>query len=204
MIDKLKDKSLLIVEDDIALRKQLLLFLRPKLAVIDEASTINEAETLLGQKHYHILLLDLGLPPAENTPELGIKLLSQLDDQYKVIVLTGQEDETAIRQAIKHGAFDYLVKPVRPETILQCLQRAALFLDTEQTLQKEENLHKITLNFSEHKGLQHARESVEKKVLEKVLKETNFNVYQTAKRLGLKRQSVYYFIKKFKFERKDE
>ncbi len=203
-MNKLKDKSLLIVEDDIALRKQLLLFLRPELALVDEASTINEATGLLKQNHYHLLLLDLGLPPAENTPDQGLRLLTRLSGQYKVIVLTGQDDETAVRQAIKHGAFDYLVKPVPSETLLQSLQRAALFLDTEQTLQKKEGLHKITLNFSEENGLQQARETIEKKVLEKVLEDTGFNVYQTARRLGLKRQSVYYFIKKFNLERKDK
>ncbi|NLT24614.1 MAG: Fis family transcriptional regulator, partial [Syntrophorhabdus sp.] len=53
------------------------------------------------------------------------------------------------------------------------------------------------------KGLQPAREEAEKNIILKVLKDTNFNVYKSAKLLGVKRESVYYFIKKFGFRRED-
>ena len=53
-------------------------------------------------------------------------------------------------------------------------------------------------------GLQLAREEAEKNIIMKVLRDTNFNIYRSAKILGVKRESLYYFIKKFGWKREDD
>jgi len=53
-------------------------------------------------------------------------------------------------------------------------------------------------------GLKSVRDEVEEKLVRQVLQETGFNVNQSAARLGLKRESLYYFLKKFGIERRDD
>lgn len=53
-------------------------------------------------------------------------------------------------------------------------------------------------------GLKAVREEAEEKLVRQVLKETGFNVYQSALRLGIKRESIYYFMKKFGISRDDD
>jgi transcriptional regulator of acetoin/glycerol metabolism len=48
--------------------------------------------------------------------------------------------------------------------------------------------------------LSDARESLEKRLLSKVLKETGYNISETARRLGITRPTVYRLIKKYGLE----
>jgi len=48
------------------------------------------------------------------------------------------------------------------------------------------------------------REEAEKNFVLKVLRDTNFNIYKAAKLLNVKRESIYYFMKKFGFKREEE
>ncbi len=191
----------LIVEDDVALKGQIIFYLKSHVKEIYEASTVEDALTYINKVKFDVILLDLGLPPSENSPEEGMRLLSYLDENTKIIVITGQDEQDTVKKAIKYGVFDYLIKPLDPVIILNAIKRAYLFLKAEDAIKDEENLEKIQIFYEQDKGLQQAREAVERGVLEKVLKETNFNIYKAAKRLGLKRQSVYYFIKKFNIKR---
>ena len=50
-------------------------------------------------------------------------------------------------------------------------------------------------------GMKKVRNAAEQKLLKKVLADTNFNVHETARRLGLKRENVYYLINKYGLER---
>ena len=52
-------------------------------------------------------------------------------------------------------------------------------------------------------GLKTVREEAEEKLIRQVLRETGFNVYQSAGKLGVKRESIYYFMKKFGITRDD-
>nr|WP_279576225.1 helix-turn-helix domain-containing protein [Thiomicrorhabdus marina] len=50
-------------------------------------------------------------------------------------------------------------------------------------------------------GVKPVRNQAEEKMLRQVLADTNFNVHESARRLGLKRENVYYLIKKYNIER---
>jgi two-component system, response regulator RegA len=143
-------------------------------------------------------------PPHDNTPEEGLRLLHYILENFgiKCIILTGQKTENAALESIKSGAFDYLVKPVSMEQLIFSIDRAILFRDTEQKLSRQ-GVAKVSFGIEVGKGLQPAREEAEKNVILTVLKDTNFNIYKSAKLLGVKRESLYYFIKKFGFKRED-
>jgi two-component system response regulator RegA len=193
--------TLLLVEDDIALRKQIRFSLEDNFTIL-EAKNRKEATELLRTNPIDVVILDLGLPPNEGTPEEGLIVLSHILKHYssKVIILTGQKTEGIALEAIKSGAFDYLLKPVSMEKILFSVERAILFKNAEEELEKQ-GITKITLDVEVGKGLQPLRDEADKHVILKVLKDTNFNIYRSAKILGVKRESLYYFLKKFGLKR---
>jgi two-component system response regulator RegA len=193
--------AILLVEDDIALRKQIRFSLEGNFAIL-EAATRNDAIELLKNNLIDVVILDLGLPPYEGTPEEGLIILSSILNHHssKVIILTGQKTEGIALEAIKSGAFDYLLKPVSMEKILFSVERAILFKNAEEELEKQ-GIKKITFDVEVGKGLQPFRDEADKHIILKVLKDTNFNIYQSAKILGVKRESLYYFLKKFGLKR---
>lgn len=197
--------TILLVEDDPALRLVMRNVMESNGYNVLEADSRLAAESVL-QEHSNIaaLVLDLGLPPSPHTTSEGlatIKLVVEGLYPAKIVVLTGQDEESSALAAIKEGAFDFLAKPSSSEDILNAVQRAVLFYDKEKTLSEEEGLTRLQINAKVADGLKAVREEAEEKLVRKVLKDTEFNVYQSAAKLGLKRESIYYFLKKFGIKR---
>ena len=70
-----------------------------------------------------LALVDLGLPPAEHRPDEGFALIGELlahDARMRIIVLSGQNDESNARHARALGAIDFVPKPALPQ-VLRCL-----------------------------------------------------------------------------------
>jgi transcriptional regulator with GAF, ATPase, and Fis domain len=85
---------------------------------------------------------------------------------------------------------------------LHAINRALLFLQKERELGKE-GITRIAINAQIGDGLKSVRADAEERLVRQILKETGFNVYQSAKRLGVKRENIYYFLKKFGIARDD-
>ena len=196
-------KSILLAEDDLALRKQITFALEKDYKVY-EAGNRKAAEEIVLKEHLDLAIIDLGLPPNEQTPEEGLALMNFISEKSnaKIIVLTGQKTKEAAKESIKCGTFDYILKPVNVEQLLFSIERAILFMETEQEI-CEEGSEKVSFNIKIGEGLQPLRELAEKNLIIKVLNDTEFNIYKAAKILGVKRESLYYFIKKFGLERKN-
>lgn len=192
---------IILIEDDEALRKQLRFTLENENCIC-EAGNRNEAVEALKKCNPDIAIVDLGLPPNENSPEEGLFIIDHINCCYnsKIIVLTGQTTKEAAVRSLETGCFDYLEKPVNIDQLLFSIERAKLFLDTEQEL-KNRGVERIEIQVEVGKGLQDIREQAEKNLIMKILNETGFNVYKSAKILGVKRESLYYFIRKFNLER---
>ncbi|MEU4395422.1 response regulator transcription factor [Kribbella sp. NPDC023855] len=73
------------------------------------------ADVLLRHAEAQVILLDLGLPDID-----GLEVLRKLRrvDDVVVIVLTCRDDERSVVLALRLGADDYLVKPVRLAELL--------------------------------------------------------------------------------------
>ena len=118
-------RPLLIVEDDLALQKQI------KWALDRfEVVTASDRESALVQFRRHqpaVVTMDLGLPPDPDSTSEGFKLLGQLldlDPNVKVIVLTGQNDQSNALRAVAMGAYDFFAKPFEPELLGLTIDRA--------------------------------------------------------------------------------
>jgi two-component system, NtrC family, response regulator len=116
---------MLIVEDDLALQKQIKWSLDRF-----ESVTATDRESALVQLRRHqpsVVTMDLGLPPDPDSVSEGFKLLEQMldaDPNVKVIVLTGQNQQSHAIRAVALGAYDFLAKPFDPEILGLTVDRA--------------------------------------------------------------------------------
>ena len=128
-----RPRPLLIVEDDLALQKQL----RWSFDQF-EALTAVDRESALAQIHRHappVVTMDLGLPPDADSVSEGFLLLEQIlaiAPDTKVIVLTGQNDHANALRAIALGAYDFFAKPFEPELLALTIDRAFRLYDLQQ------------------------------------------------------------------------
>ena len=128
-----KLRPLLIVEDDVALQKQL----RWSFDKF-EALTASDRESALAQLHRHspaVVTMDLGLPPDADSVSEGFLLLEQIlaaAPDTKVIVLTGQNDQANALRAIALGAYDFFAKPFEPQLLTLTIDRAFRLFDLQQ------------------------------------------------------------------------
>lgn len=202
-----EDKGhILLVEDDSVLRMLLRDTLRNEGYQVTEAANRPEAmRHIADTPELGVAIVDLGLPPVEHTTLEGLTLIRDVNadsTKLKIIVLTGQDEEQAALEAIREGAFDFLAKPARTEDILNAVNRAFLFHRKERDL-NEDGVARLQFNARYTDGLKAVREDAEEKLVRQVLRETGFNVYKSAEKLGVKRESIYYFMKKFHISRDD-
>jgi two-component system NtrC family response regulator len=128
-----KSPPLLIVEDDVALQKQLKWSLDRF-----ESVTAGDRESGLSQfrrSQPAVVTMDLGLPPDPDSVSEGFALLEQmlgLDPNVKVIVLTGQNDRTNALRAVEMGAYDFLPKPCDPDLLGLTVDRALRMYQLQQ------------------------------------------------------------------------
>ncbi len=150
-----------------------------------------------------LALLDLGLPPHPNEPTEGLELLRLLileQPSLKVVVLTGQDEPSVALTAIGLGAFDFLNKPASSQRLREALARAVLFLQAEKQLSTDGQA-RMTLTAPIGEGVREFGEAAQERLVRSVLAESQFNVAQAARKLGLSREHLYYFMKKFGIER---
>ncbi len=193
-----------VLEDDPALREMWGWMLEDEgYAVACYANPAELHSALTAQAMPDLLLLDLGLPPQPDSAEEGLAVLEQLavnTPDLKVIVLTGQNQDANVYRAIKAGAFDFIAKPVSVDHLLLAVKRAAMFRQQEQRLQSE-GARRLVIDAPVDQGMKAVRNEAEKRLLTAILHETDFNVHEMARRMGIKRENVYYLLKKYELAR---
>lgn len=196
--------AVLLVEDDAALSGYLAASLRDQGFSVQTASDRAQALACLAQPAAPVLvLLDLGLPPQPSTMREGLAVLDEglrLNPNLKILVLTGQDDASAAHEAVRRGAFDFLLKPVALDAVLAALRRAQLFAREEArgVRDGEARLH-ITTRIGE--GPKEAGAQAEEQLLRRTFTAAGYNVAETARQLGLAREHVYYYLNKYGIRR---
>ena len=143
--------ALLVVEDDEAIRMQLNYALRDDFA-LRFAGDAAVARAVFREARPPLMSLDLGLPPAADGVEEGLKVLEEtlkLASATKIIVLTGNGDRENAVRAIRLGAFDYHAKPVAIDEFKAMLQRAAYLYGLEAESEKQLQTTEAAVRFED-------------------------------------------------------
>lgn len=108
----------LIVDDELLAREELKgqLAAFPHVEVVGEAADVDQAFNLITSHAPDLVFLDIDLGAAT-----GFDLLERIDTGFKVIFVTAH-NEYAIR-AFEVNALDYLLKPVWPDRLGNCIKR---------------------------------------------------------------------------------
>lgn len=127
--------DLLIVDDDPLISDTLSYVLANDFTVY-VADSRAQAKSLLRQleRSPQLALIDLGLPPTPHRPDEGFRLVSELiahSPGMKIVVLSGQSDETNARHARTLGAVDFVHKPCEPDALRALLKHALEIQDAE-------------------------------------------------------------------------
>src|SRR6266542_4438585 len=149
---------ILIVDDEVQIRRLLEITLSANGYKISEASTGKEGLAMAATTHPVLIILDLGLPDIN-----GFDVLKKLREWYAkpIIILSVRSSEDDIVRALDNGANDYLTKPFRTGELLarirvairqsqsvpdkQLLEFDALSIDlTNHTARKNNELLKLT------------------------------------------------------------
>ena len=113
--------GLIIVDDDALIRGSLQLILADDFDIHVAANRSAAISLLRGlPTPPQLALVDLGLPPTPHRPVEGFNLITELLAHFramKIIVLSGQQDDSNARHARTLGAIDFIAKPSPPEQI---------------------------------------------------------------------------------------
>ena len=117
----LRGASVLVLEDELLLRKQVAAVLEQHEADVTAVGTVDEARRMIASLPFDFALLDVNLPDG-----LGTDLLSDgvFSPNTAVVICTAEGGVQGAVEAIRNGAQDYLQKPVDPNVLPMILQRA--------------------------------------------------------------------------------
>lgn len=113
---------ILIVDDERHTLDALGVILRREGHTALTATSGTEALKHLDEQDVDIVLSDVKMPAMD-----GLSLLRQIKSEYTgvvVVMMSGHQDVNSAVEAMKEGAFDYLVKPFGKEDVIRTIQKA--------------------------------------------------------------------------------
>lgn len=125
--------SLLIVEDDLQLKRALTVNLEARKYRVDTAITGAAALEILATGQPDVLIIDLGLPDID-----GVDLIAQIrqTSRIPIIVLSARDREIEKVRALDAGADDYVTKPFGIDELLARLRVILRRSDQQETSRK--------------------------------------------------------------------
>lgn len=117
-----KGIRILLVDDEKVYVETLANRLRKRGFSVSKANSGAEGIQLLRKDEYDVAVLDLKMEDMDGIEVL--KIFRKMAPRLMVLMLTGHGSETAARQGIEYGAFDYLSKPCEFEELLEKIMNA--------------------------------------------------------------------------------
>ena len=117
-----KEIRILVVDDDTELTDMLVAYLDQLGYTATAAYDSREGFELFQKSRYPLVITDLKMPAMD-----GIELMERIkaiDRKTLVIVITGHGTIESAVAALKKGAYDFIAKPFKPETLKVIVDRA--------------------------------------------------------------------------------
>ncbi len=221
--DMNKKPNILIVDDNKAVLHALQLLLFPCYNKIGTLLSPVSLLNVLRHGEWDILLLDMNFRTGMNTGEEGLYWLKEVKRRFPhlpVVLFTAYGDVQLAVRGIKEGASDFVLKPWENEKLITTLD-AVLKHQTKENKKQEKKeqdyweedesiskLRALIEKAAEEKesvqgmmtdadGNRLTLEEVEKIHIEKTIDHCNGNLAETARTLGITRQTLYNKMKKY-------
>ncbi|OKP98892.1 helix-turn-helix domain-containing protein [Paenibacillus sp. P46E] len=137
----------LIVDDEARVRKAVRLLVdwdAHQIGEILEAGNGNEAIQLIRKEKPALVIMDMMMESGN-----GIELMTWVNEfagSTKFIVVSGHNDFDFVRQTVRHGGIDYILKPIEPEMINNAVSKAVAAWRTEEEERSHRQKQSIRLN----------------------------------------------------------
>lgn len=125
-------RDILIVDDDMETLEYLEMVLSQAGHAVVVAADVPAAARALASRRFDMVLTDLSLPKGSGLDVL--EAVRKADPVTVGIVLSGHGTVDSALEAMRNGAYDYLVKPTAPEILLAAVKRGLEYHDLKQSL----------------------------------------------------------------------
>jgi DNA-binding NtrC family response regulator len=115
-------RSLLVVDDDLAMREMLASLFQEQGFGVCEAATADKAIECLGENDIDVVLSDIRMPGKSGIEMVGE--VRKLRPETPVVLMTAFGSIDSAVEAMRAGAFDYITKPFEPEAVQFTVERA--------------------------------------------------------------------------------
>ncbi|TRZ98952.1 MAG: sigma-54-dependent Fis family transcriptional regulator [Deltaproteobacteria bacterium] len=143
-MDPIPLKRVLVVDDEPMIVTLLSTILREKGWDVTEARSGTEGIDLLDRTQFDVILTDLVMPG-----DSGIDLLraaKEIHPDVEVILMTGYATADTAIEAMRNGAFHYIMKPLKTEEMAHLLEKAY----SQRQLQRENRFLKSDISAAHH------------------------------------------------------
>ena len=117
-----KMRKVLVVEDEEIVRLSHMRTLAGQSCNVEAACGAEEALEKMQREPADVVLMDLRMPGMDGLAAL--KTIKERWPETEVVIITGYPSVYTAREAVRLGAFDYLVKPVSPDEVLAVANEA--------------------------------------------------------------------------------
>jgi two-component system nitrogen regulation response regulator NtrX len=114
--------SVLVVDDEAAIRDSLHMILEYEGYRVDEAASGAQALAKVGERAPDAIVLDIKMPEMDGLEFL--KALRERGYEMPVLMISGHADVATAVEATRRGAFDFFEKPLQRERVLLSLRNA--------------------------------------------------------------------------------
>lgn len=124
--------KILVIDDQIGMRKSLSILLRKEGFHTEEAEDGKQAIAYFERESYDLVITDMKMSPGT-----GLDVLYYVKERHPktdVIIMTGYGTVDSAVLAMKMGAFDYILKPFKNEEILHRVRKSMNHLETAKEL----------------------------------------------------------------------
>lgn len=135
-----EEKSILVVDDDTAIRESLERILKREKYEVITAEDGQAALELVRQQAVNLILTDLNMPKMDGLQLL--KATKMLSPEIEVIVMTAYGEVDTAVEAMRDGAYHFIQKPLKKLeirlTIARALEKQALVIENRSFREKLE------------------------------------------------------------------
>jgi two-component system, CitB family, response regulator len=198
--------SVLIIEDDtrIAEINRRLVEKVPGFQVIGIATDEQEAKEQLTILRPNLVLLDIYFPDMNGLEFLQV--IRQYFQETDVIMITASREINSVKEALRSGVFDFIVKPLVFDRLKNSLEKYQEFRERLRRIQKEnqhvnqEEIDKLMDKISQKEQLNpYLPKGIDKITLQKVTEvlnqsEEGLNAERLAKKIGISRPTARRYL----------
>jgi two-component system, chemotaxis family, chemotaxis protein CheY len=115
-------KKVLLVDDAVCMRKIIGDILRKAgHEIVGEAGNGIEAVSKFNELKPDLTFMDITMPEMDGIH--AVQEIKKCDNSAKIVMCSAMGQESVVKEALKAGAIDFILKPFQPSKVLDAIQR---------------------------------------------------------------------------------